>query len=197
VAVTSSEINCRNAEFLWSIVFFYKGTTQTFTCFMQLCKLECCALPLKIFTKMGYYLQAFIGQTSVLEKFKLQYSSSKLIELINSISMIPLTEELFYQINEKEEPEWISPGENNFELIESKILKVITGSKVAYVEAEYFGGQGWQMAVIWENSKRISEPEFGDNKINEVLRNFGVKPFTGKDEFETAGLRRQRNTRDW
>ncbi|MEO6230880.1 MAG: hypothetical protein ABJB11_22590 [Ferruginibacter sp.] len=146
---------------------------------------------------MGYYLQAFIGQTSDLEKFKLQYPLSKLVELVSGISMVPLTEKLFYQINEKEEPEWILPGESNIELIEAKVIKVINGSKVAYVEAEYFGGEGGQMSIIWEKGKRIAELKFGQNKINEVLKNFGIKSVKGKDEFETAGLSRQRNTKDW
>lgn len=146
---------------------------------------------------MGYYLQAFIGQTNELNKIHLQYSISKLILLDQGISMIPLTEELFYQIYGKNEPEWILPGEENIQLIETAVLKVIDNSKLAYVEAHYWGGDGWQMGLIWEDGKRILELDNGQDRINEILRSFNIHPVHEKDEFETVGLKRGRHTRDW
>ena len=111
--------------------------------------------------------------------------------------MIPLTEQLFYQIHGSNEPEWILPSEGVINIIEQQILESIGTCKVAYVEADYWGGEGGQMAIIWEEGKRVKELSFGHDRINEVLRDFGAKPENGIDEFETVGLRRERNTYDW
>lgn len=40
--------------------------------------------------------------------------------------------------------------------------------KFAYTDADYFGGEGGQIAIIWKEQKRIYSSEFGDNEINKV-----------------------------
>jgi hypothetical protein len=39
--------------------------------------------------------------------------------------------------------------------------------------------------------------EFGENKINEVLKDFGTIMKDGKDEFLTLGFDLNRQTNDW
>ena len=81
--------------------------------------------------------------------------------------------------------------------IETKILQLIGDKKFAYVEAEYFGGEGGQIAIIWNNRARQKLFSYGQENINKVLKDFGIKPKIGNDLFDTLGLGRHRNTIDW
>lgn len=113
------------------------------------------------------------------------------------ISLIPMTEDLYDQINDFV----ISNSVDKFvyltDNIEAKILQLIGDKKIAYIEAEYFGGQGGQIAIIWKNNKREKVLEYGQDKINEVLKDFGVIAEKGQDEFLTLGFGRRRQTIEW
>lgn len=83
--------------------------------------------------------------------------------------------------------------------------------KCAYVETEYFGGIGVQIAETWENGLRIEGPLISydgvnnkteyedvtivDYPINQALKHIGVAAQEGKDEFDTLGLGRYRSNR--
>jgi hypothetical protein len=68
---------------------------------------------------------------------------------------------------------------------------------LAYIEAEYFGGEGGQSGIIWKDGKRTAEFAYRQEVINNVLRYFGIIANENQDEFDTLGLGRHRNTRDW
>jgi hypothetical protein len=146
---------------------------------------------------MGYYLQAFIGKISDLKVLATRYDKAKEIDIGQGLTLIPMTEELFDQINNLVASNSIDKFEYLTDNIENEILKHIGNTKLAYVEAEYFGGQGGQIAIIWNNNKREQFFEFGQDKINGVLKNFGIKSKIGSDEFDTVGLGRHRNTIQW
>jgi hypothetical protein len=83
--------------------------------------------------------------------------------------------------------------------------------KCAYLETNYFGGAGTQIAETWENGERTMGPLISydgiDNKtnqpemtvveaaINQVLRAMGIQEQGGMDEFDTLGLGRFRSNR--
>lgn len=71
------------------------------------------------------------------------------------------------------------------------------GVKVAYVEAEFFGGVGTQACVLYENCVQISDPVLADDAINQALRWLGVQRNQDNDEFLVAGFGMHRNTEDW
>ena len=107
-----------------------------------------------------------------------------------------MTESVFDQINQDK------TAENIFEYlttnIEIEVLKLIGNRAVAYVEAEYFGGEGGQVGIIWKDGRRHKIFPYGQDGINEVLRFFKVvKKLFRTDEFATLNFDRQRNTRDW
>jgi hypothetical protein len=65
------------------------------------------------------------------------------------------------------------------------------------MEAEYFGGEGEQAAILWQGGQRhfVSGPEYG--ALNKVLRALGVHPATSQDEFDAVDLGRHRHTEEW
>lgn len=146
---------------------------------------------------MGHFLRAFIGDKENLTPIQEKYYSSKLIELSDNIFMIPMTDELFDEINQLETSSEISSFELLTKNIEKKILELIEGKKLAYVESEFFGGQGGHIGLLWENGHRTFMGDFKKSTMNEILKRLGVIRMGLKDEFETIGLDRHRYTEDW
>ncbi len=144
---------------------------------------------------MGYSLHGFIGEKDVLSVF--DYQNAKLIHLFDKLYLIPLTGELFDEVNDFR----TNNGIEKFELlttdIENEILKVIGDRMLSYVEAEYFGGEGGQSGIMWKNGKRIFHETFSKDTINKILKEFGIKNKLFKDRFDTVGLGKYRNTDDW
>ena len=146
---------------------------------------------------MGYYLQAFICKQADTNTFTDNLDKAKKIEIGQGLSLIPMTEQLFDQINNFVVSNSVDKFEYLTDNIETKILQLIDDKKIAYVEAEYFGGEGGQIAIIWNNHKRECFFEYGQECINRVLKDFGIKPKIGNDEFDTLDFGRHRNTIDW
>lgn len=146
---------------------------------------------------MGYYLQAFICKQTETNIFTENFDKAKKVIIDQGLSLIPMTEELFDQINNFVVSNSVDKFEYLTDSIETKVLQLMGDKKLAYVEAEYFGGQGGQISIIWGNHKREHLFSYGQDCINKVLKDFGVQAKSGNDEFDTVGLGRHRNTIDW
>jgi hypothetical protein len=77
---------------------------------------------------------------------------------------------------------------------------------LAYVEADYFGGVGTQGAAVWDSGRLAFGPVFigeavpvpaSGTPISQALARLGVARGGHHDEFEAAGLDRERDTEDW
>jgi len=144
-----------------------------------------------------YVLQAFICRQSDSGIFTERFDNAVDVAIGQGLSLVPMAEGLFDQINNFA----LSPAVETFEYltenIERVILDTIGNSKFAYVEAEYFGGTGGQTAIVWNNAKRESVLPFGADRINQALKEFGVTANSGQDAFSTLGLGRHRHTSEW
>lgn len=146
---------------------------------------------------MGYILHAFIGRQSDLQLIASEFHNTKLINVGKEIFIIPMTEELYDEINELIISEDVGKLTYMSKNVENKILAIIGDNCIGYIEAEYFGGQGGQTAILWQNGRRYKLFDFGKGVINFLLKHFGVIAETGLDEFDTINLGRHRNTEDW
>jgi len=146
---------------------------------------------------MGYYLQTFICKQDDAGLLTNHLDKALRVDLDQGLCLIPMTEELFDQINNFEQSNSIDRFEFLTDRIETRVLQLIEDNKVAYVETAYFGGQGGQIAIIWNNNKRDKSLAFGQGRINEILKDFGVLAEKGLDEFTTLGFGIKRHTRDW
>jgi len=72
---------------------------------------------------------------------------------------------------------------------------------IAKIETNYFGGDGEQSAKLFINNKKIydksDEQDWSLHPINHVLREMGVKKHSGMDEFDTVGLGKYRENKDF
>lgn len=146
---------------------------------------------------MGYYLTGFLGRQEDLKGIEKKFQNSKIIPLTDQIALVPMTGELFDEINNYRGNNDIGKYKFLTSDIENEILKVIDGQMISYVEVEYFGGQGGQSGIIWKEGKRIFEKEFDQGVVNSILGHFGIVRGKSMDEFDTVGLGRHRNTADW
>ena len=146
---------------------------------------------------MGYTLKAYIGKEENLKPILEKYSESQKISLNGGISMILMTDELFDEINDMKYSSGISKFELLTENIELKTIELIKNRELAYVESDFFGGQGGHIGIIWNNGKREFLGKFNKNAMNNILKKLGVKNSSLKDEFETVGLDKNRHTEDW
>src|SRR5689334_13623168 len=119
---------------------------------------------------MGYILRAFIGKNNALDGIVRSYPTAKKVSFYQDLSMIPMTDMLFDEINKLS----ISHDMGSFmlftEKVENEILNIIEMGQVAYIEAEYFGGIGSQSSIIWENKKRTNLFDKDPGAINLALK---------------------------
>ncbi|MFI5205970.1 MAG: hypothetical protein ACHQVK_03440, partial [Candidatus Paceibacterales bacterium] len=123
---------------------------------------------------MGYYLQGFICKTSDSNCLTNAFDRAIKVDIGQGLSLLPMTEDLFDQINNFSISNDIDSFQYLTENIETKILLTIGDRPFSYVEAEYHGGQGGQIAIIWKEGKRLHLLPYDQDRINQVLKYFGA-----------------------
>lgn len=146
---------------------------------------------------MGYWLQAFVGRSKDITRFEKTFDLATIINLNQDISLIMLTEELFKQITDSAPGQPIEGFEYLTINVERKVLEYLQNSEFAYVEADYWGGEGSQSAIVWRKGERIMEIKQKQNAINSILHHFGVVAKKKKDEFDTLQFGKLRSDRGW
>ena len=71
------------------------------------------------------------------------------------------------------------------------------GGRVAYIEAMFAGGAGYQAGVCWEKGRVSFPPVVSPDAINPALRSIGVQSSGCVDEFRAIGLGENRHTDAW
>jgi hypothetical protein len=172
---------------------------------------------------MGYDLQAVIGRERILKSQQSVFEKLEIVALYQDFVLIPMKSELLAEINASEGaaslrsdsfPDF-SQGFNPDKLSAPVVhwLKDLSSSgPVMYCEAEFFGGSGGQLALIWENREvvfgpicttwgqadpRLNVTSYKDLAINRALKKLGITSAASSDEFDTVGLGRYRHIRDW
>lgn len=141
---------------------------------------------------MGYTLHALIGDHTELQSLRLD--SAKVIPLTQAKALIPLTDEF----REKYSIPFLPLTDEGERTIPDAITQLARRCRsLVYVEAEFFGGAGGQMCVVWENGTITLGPDDSEHAINHGLQRIGVSRSTQRDEFDELGLDRHRDTEDW
>lgn len=147
-------------------------------------------------------VEAIIAKEEVIKDIEERFIIAKSIPLAQNYAMVPLTDALKEDLEDLIQKEQIIY--DCFEKLSGSIIEVITNTqgpyKIAYIETEYFGGEGVQAAIVWEDGKVIYGPnssEFIDNPINEALRIIGVRKIKQNDEFDEMKLGWNRDTEKW
>lgn len=129
------------------------------------------------------------------------FENARCIQLGGALSMVPLSESLISEIQGAAAApggpsvsgafEFLSPG------IEAWVRALSADTPIAYIETEYFGGEGFERAGVWSHGAIALGPLEGAGSINQALRTLGVEARPGVEEFEVVGLDRHRSLEDW
>jgi len=147
-----------------------------------------------------YSLYAILGRSNDLERKPRSFDSARYVRLGGALSMIPLAESLVSEIQalggsggarDAGTFEFLSPG------VEAWTRALSADTAIAYVETEYFAGEGFERAGVWSDGKLALGPLDGAGSINRALRALGVQPAPGIEPFELVGLGRHRSLEDW
>lgn len=146
---------------------------------------------------MGYYLNAFLGDAGALRAVEMAFVQARMVIIGAELSMVPMTQELFDEMNGTASRSHILKLERLTEEVERRVLSVIGSQKIAYVESEFFGGNGGHAGVVWESGHRTREEALDGGSMNRILNFLGVARMDGRDEFLVAGLGKHRRTSEW
>jgi hypothetical protein len=149
---------------------------------------------------MPYTLRAVLARCDVFAEPPPWIADSAVIPLAQGVCMIPLTMALCGQFGEAERP-WLYEHHGDFTHLPERLVphlrELSRRGRVAYVEAEYHGGDGEQRSIVWDGGGARSEAEEGSFAINSALISLGVTRTDDADPFDALGLGRHRSVDDW
>jgi len=150
---------------------------------------------------MSYEIQAVIGRADNLGGVVAILPASDPVDLHQGFVLVPVPND------PREDDEGIvEPFAFLTSRLEASLREASRSEGLAYVEAEFFGGSGFQTAAVWSKGQLLYQPEtmnpkssasLEDAPINHALRAIGVQRDERGDEFATVGLDRYRHTEDW
>ena len=144
---------------------------------------------------MAYTLQAILGRSEALEGASLQ--GTRLVPLLSGVSMLPLGRE-FLEAHGAPFLPLTDAGEASLPpAIGEVCAQLAERGEVAYVEAEFSGGEGIQASVLFHCGGAQDPPRLARDAINVALKALGVSPRAAIDEFSAVGLGAHRDTEQW
>ncbi|NUN47846.1 MAG: hypothetical protein HUU15_03335 [Candidatus Brocadiae bacterium] len=138
---------------------------------------------------MSYSLEAVIGGGVAVERAAAACGGGSAVALEGGLSLLPLVDRVREGIDRRF-PEAGTGAMGHW------LREVSSAGRLAYVGAEFWGGQGAQWSLVEERGEILLSSDSID-AINLALRLLGVVAEEGKDEFDTVGLGRHRRTERW
>jgi hypothetical protein len=157
---------------------------------------------------MSHHIRGFIARADGLCRAAADLAGARVVPLSLGFGFLPVTKEL--------------AGDNElapFEHVERLTVRLGAWAEsasvacpLAYVETDYFGGDGWQAAIawvsgavafgpvrtsdLWVDGKYTPTPLL-DGAINRAVRLIGADRGAVRDEFDALGLGRHRSNESW
>jgi hypothetical protein len=147
---------------------------------------------------MGHYISGLVAKRDTLMNFTAATDLHPAATLANGLGFLPLSDDhldLLFPVHGQLDDSMTYLSE----ALKTTLVDLSSGGPVAYVETEYFGGQGTQGATIYDRGQCVFGPITNDARpISDALRLLGVTVEPGQhDEFEAAGFCRHRSNEDW
>jgi hypothetical protein len=145
---------------------------------------------------MAYSFVGFIGPLEPIQAVCTRFIFARSVSVGQEIFIIPLTEELQEQINDRERTV-VEGFEFLTDAIESVAISASVLGPIGYAEVTYWAGEGSEAGIIWQERARVRTIRYGKAVINNILRYLGCIATEGSDEFSTMGFGYRRFTDDW
>uniref|UniRef100_UPI003F4962FE hypothetical protein n=1 Tax=Nonomuraea sp. CA-252377 TaxID=3240003 RepID=UPI003F4962FE len=152
---------------------------------------------------MSYVLHAVVSDFDRLRLLSGDLPRAVVAPLRQRLGLLPVTGEIFDELSD------VWRGDGPFKLMSPAFAERLKdwsrGGRVAYVEADFFGGDGSQSAALWENGRQSWGPEHawipsGPREswpINAVLARLGAHGTGAFDLFDTVGFAQERDMEGW
>lgn len=147
---------------------------------------------------MGHFVTGIIVIESDVESIAAKTPFKQFYSLSQGFVIFPLTDELIDECI----PSPQSFNIEEFTYLSEELVDMLSRAShekfVAYIETEYFGGEGLQSATVFKNGRVVYGPKQADiGPINEALKMIGAIKKSGcHDEFESIGLAGFRSCED-
>ncbi|GLZ09253.1 hypothetical protein Acsp03_67190 [Actinomadura sp. NBRC 104412] len=152
---------------------------------------------------MSYVLHGVVGDFDLLRSLSDDVPRAVVAPLRQRLGLVPVTGEICDELTDTQ-------GQNKpFTLMSPAFAKRLQdwsrSGRLAYVEADFWGGEGSQAAALWENGRPKWGPEYAwcpgpprqDWPINAVLARLGAVRTSALDLFDTVGFGRERDMEGW
>jgi hypothetical protein len=155
---------------------------------------------------MAYVVQAVIAPLSALEPLR-ALEHGVVVELAPGLGLVPMIPALVDEVTHG------GAGDERFTSccafpagFESALAEWSRVEPMAYVEAEYWAGEGSQFAAVWRHGDIVlgpllqaeEEPTPAEGSpISQALRCLGVSARGYQDEFDVVGMGRHRDVEGW
>ncbi len=147
---------------------------------------------------MSHYITGILSDLPRLRRFSSENGLHSPAPLIEDLGFLPLSDGHL---------DSLFPEQGDFDpamtyvstALRAALAELSKGGVLAFIETEYWGGDGTQGATAYRDGVCIMEPQAeGLGPISHALGLLGYRAAEGKsDEFETVGLGRFRNNEDW
>ena len=143
---------------------------------------------------MAYTLQALIANQSTLEKALLDLP---VVKLSQGLIIVPFSEKLCKEFGLPLLPLIYEASSKLPASIATLCSTLSRSGRIAYVEAEFFGGMGDQAHALFDAGVAVGPIVVSDSAINQALQFLGVRAEDDKDEFDSVSLGQHRKTEQW
>ncbi len=155
---------------------------------------------------MGHHIDGFVGRQDDLITVAASLPGSRVVPLNLGFAFLPLTEPVGDEPVPFEELTRLDARHAAWGRMQSRVFPL------AYVETDYFGGDGWQAALVWAGGLVVVGPirttdlqvhgkfvptPLLEGAINRALRFLAVKRGAVRDEFDAVGLGRHGSNKVW
>lgn len=148
---------------------------------------------------MAHQLKAIITKDHSLNEFADRHALHTPITLTHGFEMVALRDEDICRIFGVATIEETVENESASPVFIAALTELSKSMPFAYIETEYFGGEGTQFAFVFRDGvqQRVKEIPEG-SPINDALAFMGLNIEPGsKDGFDTLGLGRYRSVEAW
>jgi hypothetical protein len=152
-------------------------------------------------------VKALIAKSDKLTTRARQFKSAIVCPLVQGFSLLPITDALAKELNVYQSATKLPPTKPLPEFsngLRAFAIEISHDFPVVYVSTFYIGGRGGQDALVWSKGGLQFSPTtegydqgWPNTPISQALRVIGVVAEKGKDEFDTVGLGRHRETHQW
>jgi len=142
---------------------------------------------------MTYIIQAFISKN---QNSIFPIADSVFVPLEQDFFLLPITK-LFREQFGIRNLQLLEGNSLEFDAIHNLGCKLSETINSVYIEAEFFGGDGMQVSLYFENGRLMAGPIISGDAINVALRYLGVVKGASSDEFDTLNLGKYRSTKKW